>query len=766
MKKIVISIIFLLLPLLFIKGQIAIGEWRDHLPYMHAKKVALSEDNVFCATGQSVFKYNISGNNLEKLSRVEGLSDIGISSINFSNELNLLLIAYENSNLDIIQDNNIINLSDIKRKQIPGLKTINNILFSDEYAYLSCSFGIVVVNIEKHEIKDTYYIGNEGARINVFDMAFDGFYLYAATEQGVFRAPYNDPNLFFYATWENIAKSGNGNIYNQIVCFRNKIFINQTNESIATDSIFIITDTTRQLFNFKHEFKNYSFRCGQDYFVISSDKIVRIFDKDLILTREIDDYGYGYPSAMDAIIDISGTIWIADGNSGLVKSREQNYFDGIYPNGPYTTNAFDLAADNSIVCAVGGGINSSWGGIYKNGEIFIFQNEQWQSILNYSVHDAVNVLIDPANSTRLYVGTWGNGILVYENGEISEHFSPSNSSLESMIPGEPYVRIGGMGFDKNHNLWVTNSGVNNPVSVKTNSGNWFSLPYSTRINSPLQGNILLTKYEHKWIVLPKGNGLFAFDEKGTFENTNDDNWRKFSVKDTEGESFNNIFSIAEDLDGNIWVGTDQGPLVYYSPENVFSENSFVAQRIKIPRNDDSGLADYMLGTETITVIEVDGANRKWIGTENAGVFLLSEDGTKQIYSFNSNNSPLFSDRISSIALDHNTGEVFFGTDKGLISFRSTSTSGSKNFNEVYVFPNPVRENYTGPVTISRLVSNVNVKITDIAGNLVFETTALGGQAIWDGKNLNGDRVQTGVYLVFCSNEDGTETHVTKLLFIH
>ncbi len=751
---------------MFIKGQIAIGEWRDHLPYMHAKKVALSEDNIFCATRQSVFEYNKSGNNLKKLSKVEGLSDIGISSINFSKELNLLLIAYENSNLDIVQDNKIINLSDIKRKQIPGLKSINNILFLDEHAYLSCSFGIVVVNIEKYEIKDTYYIGNEGARINVFDMAFDGVYLYAATEQGVFRAPYNNPNLFFYATWENITKSSNGNVYNHIVNFNNKIFVNQTNENIATDSIFIITDTTRQLFNFRPGFKNYSFRSGQDYFVISSDKIVRIFDKDLNPAREIDHYGYGYPFAMDAIVDITGTIWIADDNSGLVKSRGQNYFDGIYPNGPYTTSAFDLAADNSIVCAVGGGIDASWSGIYRNGEIFIFQNEQWESILNYSVHDAVNVLIDPANSTRLYVGTWGNGILVYENGEIAEHFSQSNSSLESMIPGEPYVRIGGMEFDKNHNLWVTNSGVNNPVSVMTNKGNWFSLPYSNHINSPLQGNILITKHEHKWIVLPKGNGLFAFDENGTFENTNDDNWRKFSVKDTEGESFNNIFSIAEDIDGNIWVGTDHGPLVYYSPENVFSENSFVAQRIKIPRNDGSGLADYMLGTEVITAIEIDGANRKWIGTENAGVFLLSEDGTKQIYSFNSNNSPLLSNRITSIALDHKTGEVFFGTDKGIISFRSTSTSGRDDFNEVYVFPNPVRENYNGPITISKLVSNVNIKITDIAGNLVFETTALGGQAIWDGKNLNGYRVQTGVYLVFCSNEDGSKTYVTKLLFIH
>lgn len=750
---------------MFIKSQIAIGEWRDHLPYMHAKKVAFSENNIFCATRQSVFIYNKPGNYINKLSRVEGLSDIGISSLNFSGELNLLLIAYENSNLDIVQDDKIVNLSDIKRKQLPGLKVINNILFAGEYAYLSCGFGIVVVDLDKQEIKDTYYIGNESARINVFDMAFDGTYLYAATEKGVFRAPYGDPGLFFYATWENISKTFNGNVYNQIVSFRNKIFINQTNSNTDTDSIFILNGTTRLMFNFKPGIKNYSLRSGPDYLVISSDKILRIFDDELNLIREIDHYGYGEPSAMDAIIDMDGTIWIADQNSGLVKSRGE-FFDGIFPNGPYTSGAFDLAADNGTVCVAGGGIDASWSGVYKNGEIFIFQDEQWESILNYSVHDAVNILVDPANSARLYVGTWGNGLLIYENGEIIDQYSESNSSLESMIPGEPYVRIGGIGFDKDHNLWITNSGVNNPVSVMTNNGNWISFPYGNHINSSLQGNILITEYGHKWIILPKGNGLFAFDEKGTFENTNDDDWRKFSVKDTEGESFNHIFSLAEDIDGNIWVGTDHGPLVYYSPENVFSENSFEAQRIKIPRDDGSGLADYVLGTETITAIEVDGANRKWIGTENAGVFLLSEDGTKQIYNFNSNNSPLLSNRITSIALDHTTGEVFFGTDKGVISFRSTSTSGRDDFNEVYVFPNPVRENYNGSITISRLVSNVNVKITDISGNLVFETTALGGQAIWDGKNLNGERVQTGVYLVFCSNEDGTNTFVTKLLFIH
>ncbi|GAI04403.1 unnamed protein product, partial [marine sediment metagenome] len=246
----------------------------------------------------------------------------------------------------------------------------------------------------------------------------------------------------------------------------------------------------------------------------------------------------------------------------------------------------------------------------------------------------------------------------------------------------------------------------------------------------------------------------------------DDRTNKFSIVDQDGKTFNNIFSVAEDLEGNIWVGTNEGPVIYYNPENVFSGQNFFAHRINIPREDDSGLANYMLGTETITAIAVDGANRKWIGTENAGVFLLAPDGMKQIYSFNENNSPLLSNNITSIAIDHQSGEVFFGTDKGIISYRSTATQGSNEFNKVFVFPNPVREDYDGPITVTGLVSDAEVKITDISGNIVYETRALGGQAIWDGRNFSGARVQTGVYLIFCTNEDGSKTHVTKLLFIH
>lgn len=766
MKKIVLSSVALIFSVLFVKSQIAIGEWRDHLPYMHATKVAHSGENIFCATEQSIFIYNKSGNTTKKLSRVEGLSDIGISAVNFSEKLNALVIAFKNGNIDIWRDNEIINLSDIKRKQIPGLKSINNILILDGNAYLACSFGIVVLNLSKYEVKDTYYIGFEGARINVFDMIFDGNYLYAATEQGILRGRYDDPGLFYYENWENINSPANGTVYNMLVGFGDKIIANQADNTNITDSVFIINESSREFVNSIPGIKNYSFWADNDQFIIASNEIVRVLDNELNQVREIDTYSYGLPSTRDAIADPDGVIWIADNNSGLVRVNEQGHCDGIFPNGPYTTGTYNLTSDNRVVCSVGGGIDAARNALYKRSDLFIFRDGTWKSKLEYSAHDAVNVLIDPRNSNKIYAGTWGNGVLVYENGEKTGQYSDSNSTLQSIIPGDDFVRISGMDFDHGNNLWITNEGVDNPVSVLTENGEWFSFPYMDYINSPHVGEILVSENGHKWIILPKGNGLFVFDEYGTFGDINDDEWRKFSVTDNDGESFNNVFSINEDLDGNIWVGTDHGPLVYYAHSNIFSDNSITAQRIKIPRNDGSGLADYMLGTETITSIAVDGANRKWMGTENAGVFLLSEDGTEQIYSFNSSNSPLFSNRINSLTIDQESGEVFFGTDKGLISYRSTSTAGKNNFNSIYVFPNPVRENYHGPITISNLVKNVNVKITDISGNLVYETTALGGQALWDGKNSSGKRVQTGVYLVFCSSKDGSKTHVTKLLFIH
>ena len=223
------------------------------------------------------------------------------------------------------------------------------------------------------------------------------------------------------------------------------------------------------------------------------------------------------------------------------------------------------------------------------------------------------------------------------------------------------------------------------------------------------------------------------------------------------------YSIAEDLEGAIWVGTDKGVTVFYSPGLVFSDFNYDAQQILIT---EGNYGQYLLSEERVKCITVDGANRKWIGTEKSGVFLLSKDGQEEILHFTKNNSPLFSNNIVDIAINPNNGEVFIATEKGLISYRSDATEGSSKQRSTKVFPNPVREDYNGPIAISGLVTDARVKITDVSGEIIFETIANGGQAIWSGKNKFNERVATGIYLVLSTNMFGEEKMVSKILFIN
>jgi hypothetical protein len=743
-----------------LKAQIGVGEWRDHLPFNYAISVTESSSKVYVASESGIFSYGKSSHNVEKLTKVNVLSDIGVSTINYSEQNKVLLVGYENGNLDMVFDNHVFNLSDIKREMISASKSINNIYFIDEYAYLSCGFGIVVVNLDKKEIKETYYIGELGALIQVTQIVLDDGYLYAATNQGVYYADFADQNLADYSKWQRIENIPNYyGSHSSIIVINGKILVNQNNETF-NDILYLYNGSSWSVFSNDYS-EIRSIKRSEENIQIVTNQNILLYTTDFVFVDSISDLESVSINPFDVSTVDNNNYWIADRGNGLVKFN--NSMEIINPNSPYTSNAFNIETSNDKVIVAAGGVGASWNNKFLNGSFFTFENERWSSKFNYDVRDYLVVKIDPRNQEHYYAGSWGYGVSEYLNNELVETYSYSNSSLQTIISGEDYCRIAGVDFDNENNLWVTNSSVPNPISVRKTDGKWKSFHFEGVISNILLSEIIVTGNNHKWVILPNGNGLFVFDNMGTIDNENDDQYKKLSIIDENGKIITNrTYSLVEDLTGDIWVGTDQGVVVYYNPENIFDDESFHANRVVLTIGD---ATDYLLKTEVINSIAVDGANRKWIGTEGSGVYLVSKDGTEEINHFTEDNSPLLSNKIVDIGINHESGEVFFATEKGLISYRGSATMGNDEFKDVYVYPNPVRENYEGDITIRGLVSDVNVKITDISGNIVYETTAEGGQATWDGKNFDGRRPSTGVYLVFCTNDDGSKTHITKLLFI-
>jgi len=744
-----------------LSAQIEMGQWRTHLPYQYASLVETTDDRVYCSTSGGLFYYGLEDNLVETVSKIDGLSDNGISAMRWSSELSTMILAYENSNLDIITNGVVTNLPDIMKKQITGDKSIYDIYYIGTTAYLSTGFGIVVVNLEKNEISETYLIGDNGQSLKINQLTSDGSYLYAATDQGIRRGLLSDPFLIDYNAWEIITDiPGYTGAFGSIAFFEAMLFASWDDPSEQQDQVYYSAGTGWNSYPYFTGSQCYEILNQGDFLTLVDDTAVHLINDDLLVVQELFS-----SRPRSASLDHQGDLWLADYGRGLLTNQGGGSW-GITPDGPYSTSVFDIESSGGVVQAVIGAITSSWNNLWEVATLETFSEEEWTWTHSWEDRDLVTLAIDPADPFHVYTGSWGMGLLEFRGKEFTS-FNETNSSLQTIMPG-PFVRIGGVALDPQGNLWMTNSNVAEPISVLKADGTWKSFRVDNLISSyAALGDILVSSAGHLWVIVPRGNGLFAMDDNMTIDDTSDDIYEKVSVVNKYGEVItNDVYSFAEDLSGNLWLGTNQGVLVMYSPYRLFTDGSVYAQEILIPRNDGSGYADPLLGTQIVTSIEVDGANRKWLGTSDGGAYLVSEDGLDEIAHFNTSNSPLLSNVIMDIEVDGVSGEVFFGTDKGIISYKGDALEGGSAYSNVVVYPNPVRETYEGPVAIKGLVENTTVKITDMGGNLVFETESLGGQAIWDGKNFNGERVATGVYMIFLSSSDGSLSHVTKILFIH
>ena len=758
-----------------VQAQVSMGKWRTHFAYNSVKQITQSENKIYAVSEGALFSVNKQDGGMEFYSKLTGLNGTAISNIEYDTTDKILLIIYSDGNIDFLSESGVKNLPDFYNKQMSADKGVNDIVFADKKAYLSCNFGIIILNMEKMEIQDTYYIGDNASEVKILNTTIYKTNIYATSTSNIYYASASDPQLINYESWKKLSGlPGTGN-YETLKSFGDWLILKRGGKlyKMGTDNSWTNLETSNTFTGIL---------VSGNYLLAFTPTDTYIFDSNLVKSQII-----GVTNINDGVYDIANSkFWFAVNGQGVAEyqnTQSTPIISYYKPNGPAVNIPYKMRFGGQKLFVVQGG---RWGSEERNpGIVMMYENNVWKNILDSDISsitgkkvlDFMNIAIDPADNKHFLISSYGNGIFEFKNDEFNKWHNFENNVIETIYPSNPvdaylYMRMDGGVFDENGNAWFTNSSSSKAIKVYKKDGTWFGLGDKNIANKPTLGEILISNQNknQKWILSVRyAPGIDIFDDNGTLEKTDDDKsvfYTSFTDTDKGGTiSPLNYFCIAQDKNGVVWVGTNQGPLLFNSPSKAF-DTGFTCSRVKIPRNDGTNSADYLLVDEEIKAIKIDGANRKWIGTKSSGAYLMSENGQETIQHFTTSNSPLLSNDILSIEINPVTGEVFFGTGNGLVSYQSDAAEAGDVFMNVHAFPNPVRENYNGVITIAGLVADTKVKITDLAGNLVFETTSNGSIATWNGKNVNGEKVSTGVYLAICVTADGTQSTITKILVIN
>ena len=747
-----------------------VGNWRDHLPYSSVKQIAQVGNTYYAATAHSLIEFDNSTNEVRKLSTVNGLSEVGISCIVSNLSHQALVVAYNSSNLDIIKNDRIINLSSILNSTITGDKTINNLYSNNKYVYVATGFGIVVIDIEREEIKDTYIIGNSNSQEAVLGIHISDDFIYALTNNGIKYANINSPFLSDASIWNNLDMPLGANI-TKIRSYNNDFFaFNSTN--------FILKYSNNNwdtLFNYPNETLR-NFRVQDNNYITCTNNRITVYNQNLDTTSLFFAYS-SLPGITPNDVQFSnGYYWIADESRGFrrIKKNYDSRKSLIGYGGPFTNECFHLSSSNNQLFVAAGttyGTNwnktFNWRGIYKFQISWSFFNrknvpEMLEEI--DSITDLVWVTPNPKNENEFVASSFNGGLLVFNNDQLTERYSFHNSSLQTRIGQNlDYVFVAGTSYDDLGNLWMANPFTTSPLSVRTIDNQWQSFYCGPlAVNQLCTDLIVDNQYGYVWMVV-KDVGLVVYDYNNTPLDSSDDQYKILTTSSGSGAlPTSNVNTLAIDNDGEIWVGTDQGPCVFYSSYSIFDDANIDAQNVLIELD---GTLQYLLQNEIITDIVIDGANRKWFATDGGGLFLMSEDGTQTIYSFSKENSPLFSNKIKALALNSNTGELYIGSEIGIMGYKSNATSSNTQFVDLEVYPNPVRPDYDGKIAIKGMMKNSEVKIVDASGFLIKNIISEGGQAVWDGRDRNNLKVGSGVYYFFATSQDGYSKAKSKILIV-
>ena len=753
--------------------------WNGHYSYHNSIDTSIGNGKIFTASENAIYIHSTQNDQLSIITTIDGLSGDFISNIYYSTNFNKLIIGYENGLIQIVDFNNdnILTIYDIIEKTTipPNKKKINEFTEVDNIIYISTDYGVSLYDLNSLEFSDSLFIGEGGTQQQVNQTIINDNFLYAVLPDfGGIKRVNLDLDIINYQNWELVYSGDFDFILNIDDSF---VFTNENNVFFNENGTF------SQVISLSQTIKKIVINEGK--IIITSEDKIFIYDTNFNLINS-SIISSNFNTNFNSSELYNNYIYVATSSKGLLKINinniQQNY--SILPAGPLDNNVFSISSLYGSLWATFGDYTSTYNPypLARKG-VSHWSDEYWNNINYDSIpENAVNlnnISINPFDLNNIFISSYHGGLLEISDESLSL-FDQSNSGLESLISNETNynsVRISGSNFDDSGTLWLMNSRVDNPLkSFNLDTNQWTSYDFTQIIpdgfNDELGfSDIVIGSNGTKWIG-GLNSGLIGFNE-----NAGNPLLKRINDNDVGNLPSPYVKSLAMDNNNHLWIGTIKGLRVLYNTSNFFDAN-VSTQQIVI---EEDGIYKELLEQQFISDIKVDGSNNKWVGTIGSGLFYFSQNGQQTIYHFTKNNSPLPSNNINDIALDFVNGLVFIATDKGLVSFDSGGSTTSSTLNESYVYPNPVRPSFNmniEKIKISGITEDINIKITDISGNLVAEANSNvnnryngfnleidGGIAYWNGKNLANNSVSSGVYIVMLSDLDSYDTKILKIMII-
>ena len=734
--------------------------WESYYSYTNSSIGTLSNQTIVSVAENSLFLFDSSQGTSETISTVEGLSGDTISALATYGDY--ILVGHENGLLAQVNINtkNIIFESGITRSNTISAekKQINHIYLADNTAYVATGFGIVEVNPETLEFGDTFYFGSTIDRIHVNQVFVFENAMHAATEQGLFKISQTHPNKLEFLFWDKLATGNWTSIWAQ----DNSLYAAKDEGNSL--SFFQLGNTVEKKATFQGVLKHIA--PHEKGVLITVSNRIYDTDKSFVRTQTIGDLEGVNPNTYNFALSHNDQKWIGTSREGLIRYTNDNNIDLISPQGPLSNSIFDIENVQQELWIAHGVYNLFYTpSLAEKHGISRLVESQWENITNNQLFNAdpfVRVAAHPTEIGTFYACSYHRGIVYFEENNPVGLWNETNSGLESLsFVGPDYVsiRVRDALVDDSGNLWSLTGYVQKGLKKRTPSGQWTAYDLSDVILDHKQeaGYSTFEFYNKKILFFGSVNsGLIGVDISQSPPQM------KRIMGGDMGLPSDDIRSIRLDKDNRLWVGTKEGLVILYAPNRFFEDDT----QLRAVVISDGGNLRELLSGQFISDIEVDGNNQKWISTTSSGVFLISKDGSQILQHFTKENSPLPTSSVKTIGIDDVSGKVYFGTLKGMVSFQGDAYAESESLSDASVFPNPVRPNFFGNVVVRGLQQKTRVKITDIAGNLVYDTTSEGGSISWNLRSFSGARVRSGVYLIFITSKDGLDSAVKKLMVIN